>query len=102
MQDHIVRCYALWITACGWVTLSFAADRPKVDDLIHRLGDSSFEKRAAATKAIEQLGPEAFQALQKAKDNPDPEIRARVATLIPKVILSPQKITLHLKQRPLR
>jgi hypothetical protein len=82
--------------------LSFAADRPNLDDLIHRLGDSNFEKREAATKAIEILGPEALPALQKAKDNPDPEIRARVATLIPKIIVAPQKITLHLKQRPLR
>jgi hypothetical protein len=97
-----VRSSAVWIAACGWATLSFAADRPNVDDLIHRLGDNNFEKREAASKAIETLGPEALPALQKAKDNLDPEIRVRVATLIPKAILAPQKTTLHLKQRPVR
>src|SRR5262249_4654537 len=47
-------------------------------------------------------GPEAIPGLRNAKDNADPEIRARVANLIPKVIIAPQKITLHMKQRPLR
>jgi hypothetical protein len=99
-----MRCYFVCIAACVLAGLSFAADGPKeepnVDELIRRLGDRRLAE--AASKAIEALGPEALPALRNAKDDPDPDIRTQVANLIPKAIIAPQKITLHLKQRPLR
>lgn len=82
------------------------ADQPRANELVRRLSDRKFAVREAAAKAIEELGPAALPALRKAKDHPDPQVRAQVAKWIPKfetrALVDPRLVTLHLKDRPAR
>src|SRR5262245_19344279 len=55
----------------------------KIDDLIKQLGDDSFAKREAASKALAQLGEPALAALRKAADSSDDaEVRTRATRLV--------------------
>lgn len=72
-----------------------------VEKLIEQLGNEDFEVRDAASKAIEQLGPEALPVLRVARNHPDPEIRRRVEKWIPEfelaAFVAPRRITLDAK-----
>jgi hypothetical protein len=69
-----------------------------VERLIQQLGDPDFRRRDAASHALRDLGPEALPALQKAANHPDPEVRRRLAEIIPDLetarVLSPTPISL--------
>jgi hypothetical protein len=77
-----------------------------VEKLVEQLGSSDFQARQAATDALEARGSEALPALRKAEKHADPEIRRRVAELIPAlekaVALMPKRVSLHLTNRSLQ
>jgi len=52
-------------------------DRQKIDTLIKRLGDDSFEVREAATRDLIALGPAAEAPLKQAAESSDPEVKQR-------------------------
>jgi hypothetical protein len=74
--------------------------------LIEQLGHEDYTQRDAASKALLALGAQALPALKKAKDHEDPEVRRRVGELILTVeragLLAPRRVTLRLKDKPIR
>src|SRR5262245_58392383 len=73
--------------------------------LIGQLGSQRFQEREDSTRALDQLGPDALQALQKATRNEDAEIRRRAAALVQRIerrldaarILAPHKTRLSFR-----
>ena len=73
------RFLTLSLFVCG---VSFGQPAaPSIDDLIRRLGSSSFQERQAAAKALDAQGPLALPALQKAVAESDIEVRRRAIAL---------------------
>jgi formylglycine-generating enzyme required for sulfatase activity len=66
-------------------------DAARVAVLVKQLGDDTFAKREAATKALEALGDKALPALVQALDNDDLEIRRRVRPLVRTLMQTPRK-----------
>jgi hypothetical protein len=65
-----------------------AADKPtaaEVADLVAKLGSNKFTEREAATRSLAEIGPPALDALRKATQHPDCEVRRRAAYLIEKI-----------------
>ena len=78
---------------------------PVVGKLVQQLGDADFQKREAAMKLLEALGPAALPDLRKALGHPDAEVRRRLLELIPVLertaALTPKRVSLHLDNRPM-
>jgi hypothetical protein len=78
----------------------------QIEALIDQLADKDFRRRDAANKALAAFGTAALPLLQKARSNPDPEVRRRLDELIPpleaKLLLAPKRVTLHLTNKPIR
>src|SRR5262249_18681017 len=58
---------------------------PDPDGLVAKLGSVKYAERAAAMAALDQLGPAALDALRKASQHPDPEVRHRAAVLVQRI-----------------
>ncbi len=54
-------------------------------DLIQQLGASRYAEREAATTALERIGRRALPALRLAREQRDPEVRSRAATLLARI-----------------
>jgi hypothetical protein len=76
-----------------------------VRSLIEQLGDTRFEMREAADRALAAAGPAVLPELRKSANHSDAEVRRRLQGLIPALeraaALQPRRVTLHLKQAPL-
>ncbi|HVR74040.1 MAG TPA: HEAT repeat domain-containing protein [Planctomycetota bacterium] len=59
--------------------------RARIEGLISDLGDEDFDKREAATKALEELGSPALDLLRGAAKSPDEEIKNRAEILLGKI-----------------
>src|SRR5438132_13834523 len=74
--------------------------------LIEQLGSRDYHIRDSASKRLQLCGIEVLPALQKARGNPDPEVRRRLEELIAPleraVTLMPKRITLHAKNKTIR
>jgi hypothetical protein len=88
------------------LSLVFLAALP--DDtgrLVTQLGSPRYAEREAASRALEQLGPEAIPALRVARQDRDPEIRNRAATLVDRIetdlMIKPTRFKLDFKDLPL-
>src|SRR5262245_38956584 len=108
------------IAAAGWVCLcvglALGENKPTipsgvpevpVDKLIEQLGSKDYKAREAANRALEVRGEAALEAMRKAAASTNnPETRRRldviVANLDRMLILSPKRITLKVKDRPLQ
>jgi len=67
------------------------ADRQKLADTIPRLGARSFRVREAALRTLVEAGRNAVPYLEKARDNPDTEVRARAARALETIRRVPQE-----------
>lgn len=83
--------YCRWLTAAlalvllaAWVPLR-ADSQPAADDLVEQLGSASFEQREQAEHRLQQIGAEALDALRRAADDADLEIRYRARRLIGRI-----------------
>jgi hypothetical protein len=87
-------------------SLDQAKPAPTIEQLIERLGSKDFRLRDAANKALGDRGMEVLPALRKARTHKDPEVRRRVEALLAPLeaaaLVLPKRVTLHLKQRPIR
>ncbi|GIW79983.1 MAG: hypothetical protein KatS3mg105_1790 [Gemmatales bacterium] len=103
------------IAACLALTwgLSLAADSEKADaatikKLIEQLGSESFAERQAAAEKLEKIGVPALEALRKAVEHPDIEVKRRATELVAKIekhverdrILAPTFVHLVCKDLP--
>lgn len=74
--------------------------------LIEQLGDVDYRKREEALAKLRDEGNRALPALREALNHPDPEVRRRVSALVPELetaaLLTPRRVTLKVKSRPLR
>jgi hypothetical protein len=71
----------------GWATGLYAAPTekaaaPQLSELIAKLGSKKFLERDSATRTLAELGPMALDALRKALQSPDAEVRRRADSLI--------------------
>jgi hypothetical protein len=100
--------------ALGLAALAPAADPPKADaeqiaKLVKQLGDDDFDTREKATKDLEKIGNPALEALRKAAQDSDSEIKTRAKKILEKVekkaaaekALAPTKVKLSFKDTPL-
>jgi hypothetical protein len=60
-------------------------DPARIDKLVAQLGSDSFAEREAASKALEAIGPAAYEAVQKATSSTDIEKQRRARDLLPKL-----------------
>jgi hypothetical protein len=81
------------------------ADKEKIAKLIDQLGSSIFAERQKATKEIAAIGAPALEALRKAAQSEDAEVRKRANELVQKIekevvsarLLTPKRIHLVYK-----
>src|SRR3954471_24163851 len=86
-----------------------ASGDDRVDRLINQLGSSSYADREEASKALDEVGAPALDALRKASHARDAEIRRRSLALVRRIeervenaqLLAPQKVRLAYKDVPL-
>jgi hypothetical protein len=94
-----LACLAL-ILMCGGALAAEPKPTKPIPTLIEQLGDKDYAAREAAEKAIMAVGSEALPALRKAADHDDPEVRRRVARLIPYLererVVAPKHVSLSL------
>jgi len=62
-----------------------AAEVARAQKLIAQLGDNAYAKRLAAHKALEKMGPSVVPVLRRHRNTPDPEIAARIVSLLSKL-----------------
>lgn len=92
----------------GYSATPAANGETELSRLIGQLGSQRFQEREESTKALDDLGPAALEALQKATRNEDAEIRRRAATLVRRIekrldtarILAPHKTRLSFRDVP--
>lgn len=85
-------------------------DAKRVEELVQQLGSSIFAVREKAHKELEAIGQPALEALLKAAQSEDLEVRRRAGDLSRKLqdklavseILAPKKVTLQLKDVPVQ
>lgn len=59
--------------------------KQRVEQLIRQLGHPRYTERRAAAQELRQIGTDAFDLLQEATDDPDPEIAASAGYLLQKI-----------------
>jgi len=82
----------------------------KIDKLVEQLGSDAFAERQEAFEALAKIGMPALQALRKAADSKDSEVRKRSRDLLVKLereaasseILEPTRVHLVYKDTPLK
>lgn len=74
-------------------------------DLIPQLGAPHYAERQAATTTLERLGRLALPALRSAREQRDPEVRTRAASLLARIegslLTQPSLVTLDFEDAPL-
>jgi hypothetical protein len=79
----------------AWCPAPAAAPaRPDLERLVRQLGSEEFEEREEATRRLARLGPFAREALRRAAESPDLEVRRRAEKL-----LSPLEAKLYREER---
>ena len=95
-MTRLVACLVAMV-ACASAFADAPAVKSALPALIEQLGDKDYEKREAAEKAIVAIGPETLPALRKAAEHDDPEVRRRVARLIPYLererVVAPKRVS---------
>lgn len=94
-----LACLAL-VLMCGSALAAEPKPTRPITALIEQLGAKDYAAREAAEKAIMAIGSEALPALRKAVDHDDPEVRRRLARLIPALerekVVAPKRVSLSL------
>lgn len=109
-----MRWFAVLLLAAAAVRTASADMPPKNDShtiqhWIESLGSSSFAQRERATRALEDIGPPALEAVRKATHSSDSEVRNRATRLLPRIslladtqeVLRPTRVHLKYQQTPL-
>lgn len=77
------------------------ADDPR--SLVGRLGAPRYAEREAAAESLRALGRDALASLREARESPDPEVRARAATLVEEIetglMVQPTRVKLEYRDR---
>jgi hypothetical protein len=76
------------------------------DRLVEQLGSPDFRVRDEALRLLREEGPRAVEALRRALNHPDPEVRRRANDLLPSLetaaTLAPKRVTLKASNKTLR
>jgi len=104
-----------WLVTLALMASLVAAQEPsrgktqpaEIEALVKQLGDASFQVREKALKELDRLGVDALPQLREAARNAtDPEVQRRLGELIPtlerNLALAPTRLTLTLRNKPLR
>ncbi len=114
MRARVLLAYpVLWILIAWPVSLKSAppekTNAERIRELIVQLGSSNFKEREIATQTLNDVGPAALDALQRATQSADPEIRRRAEHLTQQIqhrlqtaqLLEPKRVHLVYKDTPL-
>jgi hypothetical protein len=91
-------------------TISWAqSPSSKADDSIRRLGSGRYQDRERAYRELEASGDDAHEALKKAAQSSDPEVRKRAEDLLNKIeerqaqakLLAPKMLRLNVSDMPI-
>ncbi len=63
-------------------TLVLMQDGAQIEELIKRLGSEEYSVREKASEELRKIGKPALEALRKAAESPDPEVRTRAKSLL--------------------
>jgi hypothetical protein len=86
MTIWLARCVAMLFLMLPFVpAVAVAHDHTEVERLIKQLGSDRFRQREAATKRLEEIGEPALDALYKAADSADAEVRRRAEYIVNKL-----------------
>src|SRR4051794_34553041 len=108
-----MRKFFLTLLFAGGVALGLTGvarpDDGRIDRLINQLASSSYADREEASKALDEIGSPALDALRKAAGARDAEVRRRAAALVRRIeqrvenaqVLAPHKVRLVYKDTPL-
>jgi len=66
-------------------------DADRVQDLIRKLGSDDYATREQATEELRKIGPPAREALRKAAESDDPEVRQRAQALLDEKPQKPER-----------
>jgi len=95
------------MTVASLAVLVLFGQVPATDpfDLIAQLGAPQYAERNAASATLERLGRRALPALRAAREQRDPEVRSRAASLLAKIegalLTQPSLVTLDFQDTPL-
>jgi hypothetical protein len=80
-------CIAIFLTGIGFFSAALGRDNdpPSIPKLVAQLGSYKFAERETATKALDQIGAPALEALLKASLSDDAERRRRAQALVEKI-----------------
>ena len=84
------------------------ADPERIAKLVEQLGSNNFSEREEATRALDAIGAPALDALKKAAEDSDIEVRRRAEQLVQKIakraemenLLAPKRLRLTYKDTP--
>src|SRR4051794_24003756 len=108
-----MRKFFLTLVVAGGLALALpGVARPedgRIDRLISQLGSSRYADREEASKALDEIGAPALDALRKAAGAKDAEIRRRAEALVARIekrvenaqLLAAHKVRLVYKDTPL-
>jgi hypothetical protein len=97
------------VILAGQPTPADDADAARIQKLIDQLGSGRFAERTRAAKELDTIGVPALEALRKAAESPDAELRRRAEDLVRKIesrsrtaqALTPTRVHLSFKDTPL-
>jgi hypothetical protein len=89
-------------------TAAEKADPERIAKLIEQLGSGTFDDREKATEQLDAIGAPALEALKKATQSKEEEVKRRAEELVKKIekraeadkILQPKRVTLKFKDTP--
>jgi hypothetical protein len=100
----------LGVASLGTLPSSAAekADAERIAKLIEQLGSGTFDDREKATEQLDAIGGPALDALKKATQSKEEEVKRRAEELVKKIekrveaekILQPKRVTLKFKDTP--
>jgi hypothetical protein len=94
------------VLTLGLAVAAWGVEAPGLERLVEQLGDRDFRRRDAAAQQLEAAGVRALPLLRRALTHGDPEVRRRVAGLLPSIettaLLAPRRISLKFDRKPIR
>jgi hypothetical protein len=83
-------------------------DRERIARCVTQLGSEEYSQREAATRELDAVGPAALEALRKAQDSEDLEVRRRARALVSRIerrmeiarLLAPRRVHLVYRDTP--
>jgi len=86
-EPHMTACLPRWLTCLILVfpfvpVVAVEPDDKNIERLVKQLGSDRFRRREEATKRLTEIGEPALEALRRAAEDADPEVRSRARDIV--------------------